>query len=187
MAFSVPEPVRREIEQEQAELKKLVPSRVARWSKTEQLHLTLRFLGSVEVSRIPELIAALKLACGSLAPLELQAAGLGFFPEARIPRVLWVGVRDNGGQLAQVWAAVQSTTREFTAEEPEKGFSGHITLARLSGLNRHEADSLRKNLQARQQNVFGGWTARQLELVRSQLSPQGARHEVLAGIGLMGK
>ncbi len=187
MACSVPEPVRREIEQEQAELKKLVPSRVARWSKTEQLHLTLRFLGSVEVSRVPELIAALKVACGSLAPLELQAAGLGFFPEARVPRVLWVGVRDNGGQLPRLWAAVQSATQEFTAEEWEKRFSGHITLARLSGLNRQEADSLGKNVRARQQKVFGGWTAREVGLVHSQLSPQGARHELVAAIDLMGK
>ena len=187
MAFSVPEPVRREIEQEQAELKKLMPARMARWSKTEQFHLTLRFLGNVEVSRIPELIGALKAACGSFAPLQLQAAGLGFFPAARAPRVLWVGVRDNGEQLARLWAAVQSATQEFTSEETEKHFSGHVTLARLSRLNRHEAEALAQRVQPRQQKVFVEWTAREVELVRSQLSPRGARHERVAIVDLVGK
>jgi 2'-5' RNA ligase len=187
VAFSVPEPVRREIEQEQAALKKLTPARIARWSKTEQFHLTLRFLGNVEVSRIPELIGALKAACGSFAPLRLQAAGLGFFPEVRAPRVLWVGVRDNGDQLSRLWAAVQSSTQEFTSEESEKRFSGHITLARLSRMNRHEAEALAKTVQARQQKLFGDWTARGVELVHSQLSPQGARHELVAAVDLIGK
>jgi 2'-5' RNA ligase len=187
VAIPVPEPVRREIEQEQAALKSLVPSRLARWSKPEQLHLTLRFLGNVVVSRIPELSAALKAVCGPLSPLQLRATGLGFFPEARVPRVLWVGVNGNGDQLSPLWAAVQAATREFTAEEPEKHFSGHITLARLSRLNRHEAESLAKTVRARHQKAFGEWTAREVELVHSRLSPEGARHELVAAIDLMGK
>ena len=186
VALPVPEPVRREIDREQAELKKLVPSPAARWTKTEQLHLTLRFLGNVEASRIPELISALQRACRSLAPLQLQAAGLGLFPEARPPRVLWVGVCDNADQLSRVWEAVQGATNEFTAEDPERHFSGHITLARLARAGRHEADLVAKAVRDGQQKVFGQWTAREVELVRSHLSPQGARHELVAAVGLMG-
>jgi RNA 2',3'-cyclic 3'-phosphodiesterase len=187
VAIPVPEPVRREIEHEQAALKSLVPSRLARWSKPEQLHLTLRFLGNVVVSRIPELIAALEAVCDPLAPLKLQATGLGFFPAVRVPRVLWVGVRGSGEPLSGLWAAVQAATQEFTAEEPEKHFSGHITLARLSRLNRQEAEALAQTVRARQQKAYGEWTAREVELVHSRLSPQGARHELVAAIDLVGK
>lgn len=187
VALSVPEPVRREIEREQADLKKIVPSRAVRWTRTEQLHLTLRFLGNVEASRVPELIAALNVACRSLAPLQLQAAGLGFFPEARRPRVLWVGVREKADQLSRTWVAMQGATNKFTLEEPERHFSGHITLARLSRLDRHETDLLATALRDERQKVFGEWTAREVELVRSQLSPQGARHDLVAAFDLMGR
>ncbi len=183
VALSVPEPIRREIEREQAELKQLMPVRMARWSNIRQLHLTLRFLGNVEVSRIPELIPALNAACGSFAPVKLQAAGLGFFPEIRSPRV---GVCDNDGQLSRLWAAVHNATRVFSSEEPEKSFSAHITLARLSRSNRHEAEAFAKTVQARQHKVFGEWTAHGVELVHSQLSPQGARHERVAAVDLLG-
>jgi hypothetical protein len=57
----------------------------------------------------------------------------------------------------------------------------------LSRPNRHEADALAKTVRARQQKVFGEWTARGVELVHSQLSPQGARHELVATVDLMGK
>jgi 2'-5' RNA ligase len=57
----------------------------------------------------------------------------------------------------------------------------------LSGLNCHEAKSLGKTVRALQQKVFGEWTARELKLVRSQLFPQGARHEVVAAIDFFGK
>ena len=187
IALSIPEPVRREIEREQADLKKLVASRAARWTKTEQLHLTLRFLKNVEASRIPELISALKQACRSLAPLQLQAAGLGFFPEGRPQRVLWVGVRDNAAQLSRTWESVQGATNEFTTEDPETHFSGHITLARLARLDRHEADLLANAVCDGRQKVFGQWTAYEVELVRSQLSPEGARHQLVAAIDLKGR
>jgi len=112
---------------------------------------------------------------------------LGCFPEGRPARVLWVGVRDNADQLSLTWESVQGATNEFTAEDPETHFSGHITLARLTRLARDEADLLAKAVCDRRQKVFGQWTAHEVELVRSQLSREGARHQLVAAIDLKGR
>lgn len=175
------------MEKVQTELGELLPDKAARWTRREQYHLTLRFLGNVEASRADELIRASQAACRHFAPLDLTAQGLGFFPDARFPRVLWVGVKDRTGHLQSVWQEIQTATQAFTQEEREDQFVGHITVARLNRLRRPEAENLADTVEKFQNHVFGQWTVNQLELVRSELSPQGARHTVLAALPLAGK
>ena len=93
VALAIPEPVKDELEKAQGELRRLLPQGTVRWTRREQFHLTLRFLGNVEAQSLATLSQALNLAARVFAPLQLQARQVGFFPNARFPRVLWVGVR----------------------------------------------------------------------------------------------
>ena len=121
------------METAQTELRRIVPPKAARWVRREQFHLTLKFLGNVPVSRVDELIKAGRRACQSCSPLQLRAREIGFFPNARAPRVVWVGISDLEDRLAAVWKAVQSATQSFTRESVEAEFTGHVTLARVIG------------------------------------------------------
>src|SRR5690242_19072251 len=94
IALSVPEAVKDEVERSRTELRRSLASSGIRWTTREQLHLTLRFLGNVEAHRVEALTEALRTASAIFASLQMRAAGLGFFPDARAPRVVWVGVRD---------------------------------------------------------------------------------------------
>src|SRR5512133_1298710 len=69
-----------------------------RWTAAEGLHLTLQFLGAVPEERIAELDAAVRAAAASSPPLQLELRGAGGFPNARRPRVVWLGIQ---GDLAQ--------------------------------------------------------------------------------------
>lgn len=175
------------IESAQTELREVLPDKAARWTRREQFHLTLRFLGNVETSRADELVSVSQEVCRHFAPLDLTARGMGFFPDARFPRVLWVGVKDPAGQLKNVWQAIQTVTQPFTQEAPEVRFVGHITVARLNRLRRPEVENLADAVEKLQNHVFGQWTANQLQLMRSELSPQGARHTLLAELPFVGK
>ena len=59
-----------------------------------------------------------------------------------------------------------------------------MTLARIKGIKRPEAEALGKAAAGMAERVFGQWTAYQVELMRSELLPQGARHSTLASIAL---
>lgn len=186
VALAVPESVKSAIEKAQAELRRVLPEKAARWTKREQFHLTLRFLGNVPVSRVDDLVNACREACHPHPPLRLIAQKVGFFPNNRMPRVVWVGIRDLDERLLTVWASIQAAVTPFTSEPPEREFTGHVTLARLNRIGRPEAAALARTAAAFEKTGFGEWTAEQLELMRSELSPEGAHHSVVAELRLMG-
>lgn len=157
-----------------------------RWTRREQFHLTLKFLGNVGSQRVPALEEGLQRACGAFAPLRLRAQGLGFFPGARSPRVIWVGVQDDRQLLLPLQKAVESAAADFTREESQEQFAGHVTLGRARGLARVEAERMGELARGMAELCFGEWTAGQVEIIRSELSPHGARYTTLVAIRLAG-
>ncbi len=184
IAVAIPDGIKAKIEETQAELRRAVPDRSGRWTRREQFHLTLKFLGNVEAARVEALSEAMRGACRGFSPLRLRVEGVGCFPDLRYPRVLWTGVRDEAEQLPRLQAAVELACREFTTEEKEERFSGHVTLARIKGIKRSDAEALAGMAAGMKERQFGQWTAYKIELMRSELSPQGARHTPLAAFAL---
>jgi len=186
IAVTIPEVVKAKIEEAQAALRQALSERAARWTRREQFHLTLRFLGGVEAARVEALGEAIRSACRGFGALQLRAERVGFFPDLRFPRVVWVGVRDPAEQLPRLQAAVEVATQDYTTEAKEERFTGHVTLARIKGITRPEAEALGQAAAGLTERHFGQWTAHQVELMRSELLPQGARHSTLASIALAG-
>jgi RNA 2',3'-cyclic 3'-phosphodiesterase len=186
IAISVPETIKAEMVTLQREFRRRLPEADLRWTRAEQIHLTLRFLGNIRSERVDALANAMSVGCRPFPVLALRAETIGFFPSARSPRVVWVGVQDSAGELGQLQAAVQAATTEFTSEEPEPRFTGHLTLARAKRIGRNEAAILEVLAKAHAGRLFGEWTASTVELVRSELSSEGARYTTLLEAPLIG-
>jgi len=184
VAIAVPEQVKAGILKAQDQLRRAVPPEAARWTKLEQFHLTLRFLGNVDAAQVDPLVAALHTGCHGFGALRLRAAGIGFFPRPKSPRVIWAGLSDSDERLPALWGTVQSATSAFTAEEPDDHFTGHITLARIKSIRPKAAEGLAAAASELATAIFGEWSANEVELVRSQLSPQGARYSTVAPLPL---
>ena len=88
-----------ELERVQEQLRSPLSGRCVRWAKREQFHLTLKFLGNVESRRLEALTASIRGVCAGLGVLQLRAGRIGFFPDARRPRVIWTSVLDGRGYL----------------------------------------------------------------------------------------
>src|SRR4029077_17189165 len=108
VAIKIPADVRSAIEGAHSCLRRELSGAAIRWTKIEQLHLTLKFLGNVDTGRVEALADALRTICLGFAPLRLRAGGVGSFPNLRRPRVLWVGVSDAQGQLERLQRAVEA-------------------------------------------------------------------------------
>jgi len=180
VAIPMPEAVRDEIIGVQQEMQRLVAAAAVRWTKPEQFHLTLRFLGDVSVERVPALQEAVKAVCGESPALRLRAQGVGFFPNARAPRVIWIGINDGQGRLADLQKKIEEAVQSFAEKPAAEKFSGHITLGRIKFLKRPETEKLAAQAQALKDRLFGEWTADEVEIIQSRLLPMGAEHSVLA-------
>lgn len=186
VALAAPDGVKAEIEKAQDELRQALPDGSVRWTRPEHFHLTLRFLGNVAVDRVDALSDTLLHACRDFAPMKVRAERIGFFPERGFPRVIWVSVCDEHQQLIRLHRAIQTSTLEFTSEPGENEFAGHITLGRAKKIRRREADTLTGFAARMRQKSFGQWKVDNVELLRSELLPDGARHTVLTTIPLGG-
>jgi 2'-5' RNA ligase len=184
IAISLPEAVKQEIEKVQREMRRELPGNVMRWTKREQFHVTLKFLGNVAEARVAELSAALREACRPFNALRLRAERVGFFPDVRYPRVAWAWVHDEKDHLRELQRAIETSTRSFTSEGAEKQFTGHVTLARIQGIKRPQAEILSKFALSMTERVFGEWMADKVELIRSELSSTGSRYTAVAAFPL---
>ena len=184
VAISIPEPVRDEIIRVQQELQPLVPRDVARWARSDQFHLTLRFLGDVPADGVEELKESAGAVCRNARSLSLRAEGVGFFPNPRSPRVIWVGINDQEGRLGDLQKQIETAVGPFSPEPGEKNFTGHATLGRLKNPKPADIWDLAARAQSLEKRPFGDWTAHEIEIIQSELSPAGARHISLAAFRL---
>ncbi len=151
----------------------------AKWTRPGQLHVTLRFLGSVPVDAVPEIAGRLRGAGGR--SFELAARGFGVFPSFRAPRVLWIGLSP-AAPLEELHDAVERRLEGAVAAE-EKRFSPHLTIARLDGTR---GAAVREWIARREPFSTARWTVRAFSLYASTLTPSGAIHRELEVFPLAG-
>jgi 2'-5' RNA ligase len=152
------------------------------WVAADNLHVTVKFLGGVDRSRLELVDAALARAVTGVAPLELAIAGLGAFPTAARARVIWAGV---GGDREALGALAMRVERELTSigfSPEDRAFSPHVTLGRVREPRRNErlADALGRGAS----EAFGRARIDRLSLMRSDLSREGSRYTELSGHAL---
>jgi len=180
VAIPMPETVRENIVRTQQELQRLVSPTAIRWTKPEQFHLTLRFLGDVPTEHVPDLQEAVNAVCLDSPGLCLRAQGIGFFPNARSPRVIWAGIHDGEARLVDLQKKIEMAVQPFTQEAGTEKFAGHVTLGRVKSLNQPEIRKLAAHAQTFKDHLFGEWTANEVELIRSDLLLAGANHTLVA-------
>jgi 2'-5' RNA ligase len=179
LALPVPSEVKSALSVAQDELRHRLPSRAASWTRPENMHLTLRFLGSVDENRVDALVTNVTTATTGFGVLSLVAERLGAFPDLRYPRVVWAWVHD-GDRLTELQRRVMAATDDFTQERAEERFTGHVTLARVKQIKRAQAEIIASFVKSAANRQFGAWTASQLELIRSELSADGSQYTRLA-------
>ena len=181
VALDIPESVRAALVECSAALAKTC--RTARWVRLEGAHITLKFIGEVPEERAEEIRAALGEIRG-FTPVELHFAGLGFFPNAKRPRVLWAGI-EAGPELAQLAAAVEDRVAKLGIEREDREFRPHITLARLESPK--GLDALRDAIEKLGTPDFGRTTVREFCLYRSVLKRSGAEYTRVASYDFSGE
>lgn len=179
VCIEIPESLKEQIAALQRELRP--KGAQVSWTKPENIHLTIKFLGDVAQPKVETVRRAVERAAASVAQFEVEIAGAGCFPSLRSPRVLWVGLSGLPAALKQLQASVEDElAREGFSREPKK-FSPHLTIARIR--SPHGAGLLAEELVARGFEP-ASFTAREVIVMRSDLKPTGSVYTPQAVIPL---
>jgi len=99
-----------------------------RWVLPDSLHLTLRFLGHLELPALERVKRELQGVRG--APFRLALDARGTFGARSAPRVIWLGVGDGRDACRELAGAVEAACLAAGLEPEVRGFRAHVTLAR---------------------------------------------------------
>ncbi len=159
------------------------------WSRVDQIHLTLKFLGDVAEARIPALAERLRAVAAECPSFACRVGGIGAFPSVARPRVVWIGVE--APPIGPLAAAVDRACAAEGVAAEARPFHPHLTLGRVRERRRArgpmaEAPPALAFLAADGDREFGVSPATSLVLFRSELGAGGARHSALATLPLAG-
>lgn len=185
MAIELEEELREELAQIQESLSRRGTAEQVRWVKPQGIHLTLKFLGNVPANRIEEIGLAVTRGSEGVGPFAISLNGLGCFPTPSRPNVVWVGVREDTGTLARLQTAIEDRLSVLGYAPETRKYAPHLTLGRVS---RHAGASDRRRLgdvvQTHDAGILGGMQVREVSLMRSDLSPAGAKYTRLVAVQL---
>ena len=165
-----------------------------RWVKSQNIHLTLNFLGEVNEGKIPLIKEAMQRAVPGTSPFLISFGGLGVFPNLKAPRVIWLGLKPEEEVVFLQQRLEKELSRiGFIAEK--RKFHPHLTLGRvkrgftpLEKFTKQSRSNLR-NIKEQRKGSLTGFIKKiqeleqislssklkvdKIELIESRLTPQG--------------
>jgi RNA 2',3'-cyclic 3'-phosphodiesterase len=145
-------------------------------------HLTLRFLGDVAPERNAALAVALEGVARASRPFVLRLEGVGAFPTADRPRVVWIGVTTGRTEIVELARAVRGALAPLLGDADE-AFVPHLTLFRVRSPTERQAA---RELLEGARPAPPPWDVRVEEMLlkESRLGAAGAVHRTLAAFRL---
>jgi len=174
VALDVPEETRRVLGEAIRAFERV--GRGARWMRAQNVHVTLKFIGQIDDSKLPAIQNRLAEVHAS-GPMAISFRRFGFFPNERHPHVLWAGI-ESGANLAALAGTIASSLEPLGIPREARPFQPHLTLARFK--TQEGLPKLYEIVAAFPQQEFGTMMATEFHLYQSELKPAGAVHTKLA-------
>lgn len=176
-AVEIPGEFRTRFAELAAGLREAAPTVKASWERPEKIHITVKFVGEVEASRVGGLSEAAGRVASQAEPFDLTIGGTGAFHTQGNPRVLWVGVEDESGGLARVQKRLEDECSALGFPRETRPFHPHLTIARL------RAPAGAKKLGALHRSTAfesASFRVGELVLMRSELGPGGSKYTAVS-------
>jgi len=176
-AIAVPEDLVRRIVEVQADLRAAMPDPGIRWTRPEQFHYTLKFLGEQPIQQAYKAVETAQDLVRSRRPFTLTLGGVGAFPSTQRPSVLWIGATEGQGELISLARDLDSVLARQRFRRESKPPKAHLTLARIKTYDAEVAVS--GKLPRVNVGEIGTMVADGMALMQSVLKPEGSIYTVV--------
>ena len=155
-----------------------------KWVPVDNLHLTLKFLGDVENTEIPDICDALWDICDQYEPFMLDFGGCGGFPNLEKPRILYAGVDDVEGALVKLVGEIETRMADLRFKPEPRDYRPHLTLGRTGSRSRFVQSELIEAMKSNKDIGFGDMEVDAIEVIGSFLDKGGPTYQVMDTIEL---
>jgi 2'-5' RNA ligase len=183
LAIELPKPILRKIEEVKGDLRSTRAD--VRWVNPEKIHLTLKFFGNIEESRIEPIFKSIEEPIRNTLPFSLEVRGVGAFPHLRNPRVIWMGLVDGREVLVSFQKQIETQLEKIGFQPEDRPFHPHLTLGRMKSSRGKE--ELVGRMERHKEEEFGDFQVERVILFKSDLKPSGPIYTLLKEIKLGGR
>jgi len=162
IAALLPEEIKKQLTESINSLKHEVDG--VKWERPEKLHITLKFLGDVEESKLDSIDDLLIKLSSAYSSFNLSLTDFGGFPNLKKPRILYVGLSTNS-LLSKLVSELEEELSVLGFEKESRKFIPHITLGRVKK---------KINIQYSPQITKNSFKVTQIGLIKSKLSSSGS-------------
>lgn len=186
VALDIPPHAKTALAEAIQQLQSAVPSGV-RWVDPAGIHLTLKFLGNVEASMVEAILAAMQQASAGFGGSKphLTLSGLGVFPNASQPRVLWAGAEGDLDSLGSLQGLVDEAISKLGFEPEKRPFHPHLAIGRVrDGVPSQARRSIGEAIARTQLPPVEPWEIEAVHLIQSNRTSGGAVYTSLGSVPL---
>ena len=176
IAVEIPQEIHKAIENETAPLRAALNKSLVRWVPTDNMHLTLKFLGDVSPTNLEMLEQMLSVEVSQHRAFELRFGGLGAFPNPKRPRVIWIGIQAPAG-LEALQHCIEAAAATLGYPNEKRPFSPHLTVGRVKQkVGSAGMQKIRAVLEETKIGSLGTTQVTAVHLFKSDLKPTGAEY-----------
>ena len=179
IALELPEEVKKEILEIQRQL--VIKDAKIRWVSKENTHLTLKFLGGVEESLMPNIYETINRASKSFNSFQLNLSNAGLFPNKGRPKIIWAGIGGRTSELESLSENCDSAMHRIGFKRENRKFKPHVTIGRIKSLS--DAEDLSQRLNDLEVDPIE-FEAAKINIIKSDLTSSGAVYTLLNSINL---
>ncbi|MBS3812211.1 RNA 2',3'-cyclic phosphodiesterase [Candidatus Bipolaricaulota bacterium] len=158
-----------------------------KWVDPANLHVTLKFLGEVEPSRVDEIEEAAKAPADHNPAFTMEIDKLGSFPKVSYPKVIWLGSSSEPAEIHSLYADLEEEMAGLGFDPEERDYIPHITLGRTKEKNNGRIKEMGRELESF--SVGENWEVEidELTLMESELRRDGPVYTPLFKLPLQGE
>jgi 2'-5' RNA ligase len=145
------------------------------------IHVTLKFLGDIEESVVPGIVACMREATKGQGPFKVRLRRVGAFPNPSNARVVWVGM-EGAEPMSAIASRLEDCLASLGFAKEQRSFTAHVTVGRMKGSK--GMASIKDLILANQENEFGEVDFRSIRLKRSVLSQKGPSYSTVEEVPL---
>lgn len=148
----------------------------------ENIHLTLRFLGYPEESKLKDIEQVMEEALKDIQPFEILLKGIGAFPNPGKPKVIWAGVETGAEEVCAMREKIEKGLNSNGIAREKRPYHAHLTIGRVKSLP--QSGNLAEWLKSRRDFVIGTMKVFRVVLMESRLRKEGPEYFVLKSVVL---